>query len=52
MLNIIYTIQKKYKNQNKTTKKKKHPISILVMDFCCSKARVKGADPYCYRTKD
>ena len=22
------------------------------MGFCCRKARVKGADPYCHRTKD
>lgn len=40
--------KKKYKNQNKITKKT-HKLTQLVS---CSKARVKGADPYYYRTKD
>lgn len=40
---------KKYKNQNRITKKKTHKLTQLVS---CSKARVKGADPYYYRTKD
>ena len=46
--NTKQIIQKKYKNQNKITKKK-HKLTQLVS---CSKARVEGADPYYYRTKD